>query len=59
MTSPYLRAATKFPELKVRAKERLDKRQGKPDKPDKLDKLDKPDRPPVKPVKPPKSKQGS
>jgi hypothetical protein len=51
MTSPYLRAATKFPELKVRAKERLDKRQGKLDKPDKPIKEDKPDKP-AKPDKP-------
>jgi hypothetical protein len=33
MTSPYLRAAAKFPKVKTQAKERLDKRQGKPDKP--------------------------
>jgi len=47
--NPYLRAAEKFPQLKLQAKERRDKRQGNdmgPDKPDK----------PTPPAKPPKSK---
>ena len=39
MTSPYLRAAAKFPKVKTQAKERLDKRQGKPDKPKKSPKI--------------------
>jgi hypothetical protein len=41
----YLRAAAKFPQLKLQGKERLDKRQGNdmgPGKPDKPDKSDKP-----------------
>ena len=54
MTSPYLRAAAKFPELKARAKERLDKKQGKPDKPDKPDKQINQDKP-EKPAKPEKA----
>jgi hypothetical protein len=41
MTSPYLRAAAKFPKVKTQAKERLGKR-----------KLGKP----AKPAKPPKAK---
>jgi hypothetical protein len=45
MTSPYLRAAAKFPKVKNQAKERFDKR-----------KLGKPDKPPAKPDKPPKAK---
>ena len=41
--NPYLRAAKKHPKVKAQAKERLGKRQGKPDKP-------KPDKPPkIKP----------
>jgi hypothetical protein len=36
MTSPYLRAAAKFPKVKLQAKERLGKRKlAKPVKPDK------------------------
>ena len=33
MINPYIRAATKFPEVKQQAKERFEKRKGKPDKP--------------------------
>ena len=35
--NPYLRAAKKHLKVKQQAKERLDKRQGKPDKPIKPD----------------------
>lgn len=31
--NPYLRAAAKFPQLKLRAKERLGKRAARPDRP--------------------------
>lgn len=37
--NPYLRAAKKFPKVKAQAKERLGKRQGKPDKPAKPPKI--------------------
>ena len=47
--NPYLRAAAKFSKVKTQAKERLDKRQGKPEKPAKPDK-------PTPPAKPPKAK---
>jgi hypothetical protein len=33
MTHPYIRAAAKHPGLKAQARERLDKRKGKPDTP--------------------------
>jgi hypothetical protein len=36
--NPYLRAAKKHLKVKQQSKERLDKRQGKPDKPIKPDK---------------------
>ena len=37
--NPYLRAAKKHPKVKAQAKERFDKRQGKPDKPIKPPKI--------------------
>lgn len=37
--NPYLRAVKKHPKVKAQAKERLDKRQGKPDKPKKPPKV--------------------
>ena len=33
--NPYIRAAAKHPKVKQQAKERLEKRKGKPDKPPK------------------------
>ena len=33
MTNPYIRAAAKHPKVKQQAKERLEKRKGKPDTP--------------------------
>ena len=34
MINPYIRAAAKYPKVKQQAKERLEKRKGKPIKPD-------------------------
>jgi hypothetical protein len=49
MTSPYLRAAAKFPKVKLQAKERRDKRQGNDMRPGKPDKPAKPAKPKGKP----------
>lgn len=56
MTSPYLRAASKFPAMRAQAAERLGRRPDRPVRPERPDRLERPVQQ-DKPVKPPKGKQ--